>query len=222
MLKLNKKQITRTTTNWKRKSRRLIKRTSKSIKRQNLGLKLGIALVLVGISIVGFTIFKTWLSQKSGTAPISQVLKSNQQTNKDPLISGTPVRIQLPSVGIDLKVIPGYYYPSTKSWTLSLDDAQWGVMTAKPNNQGGDTFIYAHYRWHVFYTLPKVKAGDAAIVTTENGHTFTYSFRESTVTNPGDTRLFGYKGKPILILQTCTGVWYQNRQLFVFDLSGVA
>jgi hypothetical protein len=35
---------------------------------------------------------------------------------------------------------------------------------------------------------------------------------------PTDATLFEYKGKPILTIQTCSGVWYQNRQLFTFDL----
>jgi LPXTG-site transpeptidase (sortase) family protein len=115
-------------------------------------------------------------------------------------------------------VIPGYYYPANKSWSLSLNDAQWGAMTAPANNKQGMTFIYAHYRKGVFLTLPKVKPGQQAIITTDNGHVFTYTFRQSVVTNPADTSLFKYQGQPILILQTCTGAWFQNRQLFMFDL----
>lgn len=186
-----------------------------------LGLSLGTGLIMIGLVFGGLSLFNTWLAQRSAAAPTSQALKSNSQTNQVPLISGTPVRIQLPSVSIDLKVIPGYYYAASKSWSLSLNDAQWGVMTAKPNNQGGDTFIYAHYRLHVFYTLPKVQVGDPAIITTDNNHVFNYTFRSSTITSPGDTSLFAYKGKPILVLQTCTGVWFENRQLFIFDLTKV-
>ena len=91
-------------------------------------------------------------------------------------------------------------------------------MTRKPNDKSGMTFIYAHYRKGVFYKLPKIKEGETAKVVTENGYTFTYRFRASSVVPPQDTSIFDYKGKPILILQTCTGVKFENRQLFVFDL----
>lgn len=201
--------------------KKYLKKHSKNLRRHRLGLIFGMGLILLGFSLGGLTVFNVWLSQRSSAATSSQALKSNSDTNKVPLISGVPIRVELPSVGIDLKVIPGYYYPASKSWTLSLNDAQWGVMTAKPNNQGGDTFIYAHYRLHVFYTLPKIKVGDQAIVTTDNKHVFSYTFHSSTITSPNDASLFAYKGKPILVLQTCTGVWFENRQLFIFDLAKV-
>jgi LPXTG-site transpeptidase (sortase) family protein len=189
---------------------------------RNSRFYIGLAAAIAGLVIGGGVLFNVWYSQRSAAAPVSQALvNSRPLSNNDPLVQGTPVHISIPSVSIDLKVIPGFYYPKTKSWTLSLNDAQYAVMTAKANNKGGDTFIYAHYRWHVFYNLPKIKPGAEATVKTDNGHTFTYTFRYSTITTPNDTSLFTYQGKPILILQTCTGLWYQNRQLFVLDLTGV-
>lgn len=187
--------------------------------------KAGLSLIIVGLIVAGASIFGVWWNQRSAEKPkpFSQLL--NNTVPKDdgsPLITGTPTHITIPSVGIDLNVIPGYYYPKSQTWTLSLNDAQYATMTAKPNNKSGDTFIYAHYRLHVFYTLPHVKAGDQAVITTANGHTFTYTFLSSTITSPDNTALFNYKGQPILVLQTCTGVQFQNRQLFVFNLSKVS
>lgn len=185
----------------------------------------GLSLVIIGLIIAAASLFGVWWNQRSAEkpTPFSQVVDSRQpKDDGTPLISGMPIHITIPSVNIDLKVIPGYYYPKTQSWTLSLNDAQYAVMTAKPNNKAGDTFIYAHYRLNVFYTLPHVKAGDQATITTDNGHTFTYTFKSSTITTPDNTSLFTYKGKPILILQTCTGVHFQNRQLFVFNFSKVS
>lgn len=185
----------------------------------------GLTLIIVGLFIAATSIFGVWWNQRSAEKPkpFSQVV-NNSQTKDDgtPLIKGAPVQIAIPSVNINLKVIPGYYYPKTQSWTLSLNDAQWASMTAMPNNKKGDTFIYAHYRLNVFYTLPHVSPGDQAVITTDNGHTFTYTFLSSTITSPDNTGLFNYKGKPILILQTCTGVHFQNRQLFVFNLDKVS
>ena len=185
-------------------------------------LVLGLALVFFGLFAGGLNLFNTWQSQKAAAQPVAQAFKSNNNVKTgDKILSGIPTRIQIPSVGIDLKVIPGYYNSRTNSWTLSLDKAQYAVMTVPANNHDGDTFIYAHYRKGVFLTLPKILPGAKAIVATGNGHTFTYKFTASEITKPSDGSLFKYKGKPILILQTCTGVHFQNRQLFSFDLVGV-
>jgi len=176
-------------------------------------------LIGLGLILAGITFLNTWRSQHSAAASSSQEIKSNSiRDSGAPTISGKPVRIIIPSVGIDLKVVPGYYYPASQSWSLSLNDAQWGAMTAPANNKQGLTFIYAHYRKGVFLTLPKIQPGAEVVITTDNGHAFTYIFRGSQITNPDDTSLFTYHGKPILVLQTCTGLWYQNRQLFRFDL----
>ena len=209
----------------KSKSTRSKKSTSTPSRWGHLLNSAGLSLIVIGLIIAAGSLFGVWWNQRSAekTKPLSQVLNNTAPKNDgSPLISGTPVHIAIPNVSIDLNVIPGYYYPKTQSWTLSLNDAQFATMTAKPNNKSGDTFIYAHYRLHVFYTLPHVKVGDEAIITTANGHTFTYSFLSSTITSPDNTSLFNYHGKPILILQTCTGVHFQNRQLFVFNLSKVS
>jgi LPXTG-site transpeptidase (sortase) family protein len=195
--------------------------TYRDIRKLRLLTKLGIAMVIIGLALVIFSVLSVWNSQRSAAKPqpfLRIVNNAAPKVEGVPTVSGTPAHLSIPSVGIDLDVIPGYYYPSTQSWTLSLDKAQFAVMTAKANNKAGDTFIYAHYRLHVFYTLPKVEAGAEATITTDNGHTFTYVFQSSTVTTPDNTELFSYKGKPILVLQTCTGVHFQNRQLFVFSL----
>lgn len=184
-----------------------------------LQLVAGIVLVAVGAGYAGLHYYHTWKDQQSTVKPTHQPLQSNQAVdNGEPTISGNPTHISIPSVGIELSVVPGYYYPKSNTWTLTLDKAQYGTMTAPPNNKSGDTFIYAHYRWGVFYKLPKIAEGAEAIITTDNGHTFTYKFRSSIITTPQDTSIFTYKGKPILVLQTCNGLWYQNRQLFTFDL----
>ncbi|HSX17797.1 MAG TPA: sortase [Candidatus Saccharimonadales bacterium] len=204
---------------WKRQS----KRYSRRLKEMRATMLTGLAFVIIGLAVFGVSLLITWFGQRSSVPPVSQVLKNNPvAVNPNPVIKGTPVHIVIPSVDIDLQIVPGYYYPSTQSWTLTLNDAQWATMTAPANDRDGLTFIYAHYRRGVFLTLPKVQPGATAIITTDNGKVFTYTFRSSAITTPEDTSLFSYKGKPVLMLQTCTGVHFQNRQLFLFDFTKVA
>ncbi len=133
-------------------------------------------------------------------------------------ISGTPAHISIPAVNISVDVEPGYYNKSSQTWTLSLNKAEYATVTPPANNGGGNTFIYGHNRWEVFYRLLKAQNGDEAIVTTTNHHTFVYKMVGRHDTNPHDDSLFHYQGPPILTLQTCSGLWYQNRSLFVFNL----
>jgi LPXTG-site transpeptidase (sortase) family protein len=201
------------------------KKSKKQAKQTRWQLSAGLMFVLIGLFVGGVSLFSVWLNQRSVVKPqpLSKVLSNSKPAdNGQPTVSGTPVHITVPSVSIDLKVIPGYYYPASQSWTLSSVNAQYAVMTAKANNKSGDTFIYGHALMNVFGRLPKVESGAQAFITTDNGHTFTYTFQSSSVTTPGDTSLFDYKGKPVLILQTCTGTQFQNRQLFVFNLLKVS
>jgi LPXTG-site transpeptidase (sortase) family protein len=188
------------------------------LSKSNVWLAIGVLMIAAALMLGGINVINSWLYTRNHKVQAQGLKNTPAVESSSPLVAGTPVHITIPSVAIDLKVDPGYYNPSTKSWNLSDVDAQWGVMTAKANNKGGDTYIYGHALMNVFGRLPKVQPGDLAVVTTDNSHTFTYKFVSSTETTPDDTSLFKYQGKPILVLQTCSGLWYQYRQLFVFDL----
>jgi LPXTG-site transpeptidase (sortase) family protein len=137
------------------------------------------------------------------------------------LIIGTPSHISIPSQHISVDVDPGRYNASKQTWSLSETKAEFATVTTQPNNIAGNTFIYGHDIPAVFESLLKAHIGDQAVVTTSNGHTFTYTLANYHDTKPSDVSLFNYQGKPILTLQTCSGFWYQNRRLFVFNLSQV-
>lgn len=128
-----------------------------------------------------------------------------------------PDHIYLPGVDISVDIEPGYYNKASQTWTLSSTRAEYATVTPQPNNGNGNTFIYGHNRWEVFYKLLKVQPGDEAIVTTTNNHKFVYKLASRRDTSPTDNSLFAYQGPPILTLQTCSGLWYQNRSLFVFN-----
>src|SRR5438105_1571714 len=84
--------------------------------------KAGFSLIIVGLIFAGISLVGIWKNQHSSAKPkpLSQALDNRQpKDNGQPLISGAPQHITIPSVGIDLNVIPGYYYPATNSWTLS-------------------------------------------------------------------------------------------------------
>ena len=134
------------------------------------------------------------------------------------LIQGEPDELIIPSLNMDLKIIPGYYNARTGTWTLSLSEVQYATITPEPNNLSGNTFLYGHYRSAVFARLHSIQAGAQAIVKTTNGHALYYQLSGIRTTDPNDDSVFEYSGPPILTIQTCTGVLFQYRQLFTFTL----
>lgn len=138
------------------------------------------------------------------------------------IISGKPTHISIPSVGIDLHVLPGEYNKATGEWTLSGYNAHFATMTMPANNYQGNTFIYGHNNKYVFGHLKGIKPGQEIEVTTDNGNKFYYSYVSSETVDPSDVGLFQYKGAPRLTVQTCTGTWYEKRQLFFFKFERVS
>lgn len=147
---------------------------------------------------------------------------TSQQTlayNHSNAVHGTPVRLRLPSIDIDLTVDQGFYDPKTGNWTISDGKAFFAVQSAEPNNTADNTLIYGHAKQTVFARLDELSLGSEATVDTNNGYRFYYTYSSSDQVLPSDTSLFLYKGSPRLTLQTCSGVFYQNRQLFYFDFT---
>jgi LPXTG-site transpeptidase (sortase) family protein len=172
------------------------------------------ALIAAGLVVCG----AYYLNQPSRAAGLRSFPKSTPvSTNKLERVSGSPTQISIPAANISLPVIKGYYYPSTKDWTLTLDKAQFATPSTEPNNVEGNTFIYGHARTNVFYHLNRLKAGDMVTVTTDSGYKFEYIFISTYATKPTDTSVFTYQGPPMLTLQTCSGSFWQNRQMYLFS-----
>jgi LPXTG-site transpeptidase (sortase) family protein len=193
-------------------------------------LKRTIIILFAVAMIAGGGMFLYRQSQTSIVTPAphrsevqSQLAQPVEQTTNQPVISGEPVSLSIPSLDITLPITQGVYNAKTRQWTLTNDKVQYAVMTPQPNNQAGNTFLYGHYRKGVFATLHTIQPGAKAIITTANGKTFTYVLDTSRVVSPEDSQgIFDYQGKPILTIQTCTGVFFQNRQLFSFNLESVS
>ena len=152
-------------------------------------------------------------------APITEVKK------QDPIapqtISGHPVRIVAPTVGVDMPVVDGFYDSTTGDWTLYSDKAQFAAMTTQPNDTSGQTFIYGHATQRVFGKLLNMHAGEQVEVYTSNGYKFTYTLKQTEVVTPQNTGILGYTGSPRLLLQTCVGTFSENRKFFILDFTKV-
>lgn len=187
-------------------------------------------LIPFGLIIFGSAIFMlTGRNQQTVDFPITNDIISDNTSSQDIKNSNdenlaiqlsVPVELQIDSIGLNLPVEKGYYNKNTKQWNISTTAAFWSVMTSKPNNKEGVTFIYGHNRSSVFSSLGRMEEGTTAKVTTEDGKIYTYRLKYNFTTNPEDGSILNYQGLPILALQTCSGATFQNRTIYVFEYIG--
>ena len=178
---------------------------------------IGILLVLLGLLGVLPTLYyrhrdATVLNNAIPVANVPQFTPDIKST----LVTGKPLELTIPSLNMHLSIVDGLYDAKTGQWTLSLNKAHYALLSTLPNNEAGNTLIYGHYRPEVFAYLHNIKHSAETIVQTENGYRFIYSFDSSQAVTPSDTSIFAYSGSPQLTLQTCSGAWFQNRQLYKF------
>lgn len=137
------------------------------------------------------------------------------------IIAAKPNRIVIPRLEIDLAVTDGDYIPSKKTWTLSDNHAQFALPSTLPNDYEGNSLIYGHnYGW-VFGDLKSLRAGDTMQLYAENGTIFTYIYQSTRKLKPDDASVFRYDGYPSVSVQTCSGRFNENRQMYDFTLEEV-
>lgn len=156
----------------------------------------------------------------------AEFLGSDSNIPAKKITSGTPTRILITQadngLAIDLPVGAGYY-DDKNGWTLSEHNAQYAVLSVPPNDNQGHTLIYGHNNKYVFGYLSALRpdAGATAEVYTENGHIFSYAYDNYETLSPDDLSVFQNHGPPVLAVQTCSGSFFQYRQMFNFTLQKV-
>lgn len=138
-----------------------------------------------------------------------------------PATQGTPNRIVIPSLSIDLPVGVGTYNPDNGIWTVDTTKAYYADASMPINNSNGTTLIYGHAQSTVFETLPQIQPDAEAIVYTDSGFIFHYHLTSRKDVPPNDVSVFTANGPPKLVLQTCIGAYSELRALFSFRLMAI-
>lgn len=139
------------------------------------------------------------------------------------VLRGTPVKLLIPSLEIELNVVPGQYIGDSGVWTVSDVAANYVQSSAQLNTEADKTFIYGHATRQVFGKTVELKPGDIVYVYDAQGDVFEYAFTSSRIVAPTDVGVLDdIKGKPGLILMSCDGFYYQDRRLMYFDLVGAS
>lgn len=129
-----------------------------------------------------------------------------------------PDRIIITSVGINVQIVPAAFDYSKKIWPVSQNAAQFVTLSALPNNQSGNTFIYAHNSGSLFGPTKNIKTGDLAYLQTQNGYVFEYVYQNDELVVPTDISVLKFSGDPSLTVLTCAGSWDNQRRLLHFKL----
>jgi LPXTG-site transpeptidase (sortase) family protein len=182
----------------------------------NSGVGIMLASLLVAVSMPR----PVELSNSPILASIAVPTTPMPPVKKEPIV-GTPVRVVVPSVGIDLAVQPGAYNPEYGTWVIGNDSAYHADVTVPVNNANGTTLIYGHAQWGVFGRLPEVDEGAEALIYTAEGTVFRYIFQSSRQVDPTDVSELTVVGSPRLLLQTCSGPFDAYRTLVAFRLEGI-
>lgn len=175
----------------------------------------------------GVTLFLLWQGISSVISPSSNMVQAQQfssayvapkpKPKEVKVLSGIPVKINIPELKINKEILPGVYDTATNSWIVSDSGVHFAHPSSPPNDYIGNTLIYGHNNKFTFGPLQYLEEGDIAEVTTDNNLNFTYVYKRVVDFDPNDTSIFDYKGKPKLSLQTCTGWLNQIRSLYQFD-----
>jgi LPXTG-site transpeptidase (sortase) family protein len=180
-------------------------------------------LVSVGVSIIAaISFYNVALAMSSANPSTKSVVNySIHRTYKKLIKTGIPTHITIKSLNIDLDVGIGSYDPKSNTWTIDATKAYYADTSVPLNNHNGTTLIYGHAQASVFAELLKIRSGAEAIVYSDNGYRFYYTYKSTHQVTPSDTSVFNEDGEPVLVLQTCSGAWDAYRSLFVFKLQRV-
>ena len=135
-------------------------------------------------------------------------------------LQGTPNRILIPSLNIDLPVVSQSYSPALKSWPVSAPTANYATETALINNFHGQSLIYGHDIRSVFEPLLSLQSKAVVYVYTDNGHVFKYNYAGAHDVSPRQTTIVADMAKQPagLNLITCDGAYFQYRHVMSFKL----
>ena len=173
------------------------------------------------IAMLDVAVIAMFLIILAPSPPSTQIVNSRHPVTRIVVaITGTPERIVISSLGIDLPVSVGSYDPVSGGWTLGNTGVYYADTSVPVNNNNGVTLIYGHDLVSIFGHLFELQSGASADVYTDTHHIFHYRYQSVRNVEPTDTSIFTTSGPPVLALQTCTGDWDAYRAIYSFNYVG--
>ena len=146
--------------------------------------------------------------QRTNTAALATAQK-NLLAAEVPL--SVPVALSLPRLGISLQIKEGAY--AAGRWTLDNVHAFY----ARANTP----LIYGHAIREVFLGLHNATKNELLYITNDKSQKLAFRLTTTRVVTPSTIALLNEKKARTLFLLTCTGPYFESRQVFEFSYIGL-
>jgi len=123
-------------------------------------------------------------------------------------VGDRPTHISIPSIKIDLDVIPAVIKNGV--WDISYSNATF-LNSSKAPGENGNIVIYGHNKKLIFGNLPYLSIGQKIIVKTESGKTHEYQVYKKDFVAPSRIDLVSPTDHEELTLFTCWGLFDSQR-----------
>ncbi len=162
-------------------------------KKSSLLLK---GLFILGTALISFSIFLK-IDRYRSLSFANEIPVSNVSVKKT-----EPVRIMLPSIGVDLPIDETIIHKNT--WEIYENGASHLSSSANPGEEG-NIIIYAHNTKDRFGKLEEVKKGEIIKVYSEDNKAYTYEVTNILTVNPTQINVLLPTKEEMLTIYTCTG-----------------
>ncbi len=192
------------------------------MKRLLVWLNVAVVAVTIGYGVWQFNTAAHVLAQTNVQKTVDAAETRLEQAPAEPIaLQGTPTRIVIPSLAIDLPVTAGRFDEKQHTWRVDDKIVDFIPATAPLSNTQGSMFLYGHNARDVLGKTNDLKTGAEVYIYTDNGHVFSYVFESAIVVKPSDTSVLNglNLGNPGFKLMTCVGLWDQDRRIMTFALT---
>lgn len=183
--------------------------------------------IVTGSTIIIFAALVCFLVLSNGAVrrdvePRTVSLPTPSVTQQTAVNVGDPVRLIIPSIGVDASTVPvGITADGAMDISQSQDDVAWYEPGPRPSESGSTVFA-GHYgslngKFSVFSELSKLIKGDKIHVQDTNGTQTTFVVRESRMYDPAADAadvFVSSDGISHLNLVTCEGAWNNDKNSY--------
>ena len=144
------------------------------------------------------------------TAPLAEPTRESSPTATAPgwQTAPPPLRITVPAIDLDTKVVPAIVKDGT--WEVPKFVAGYLEGTGRPSGDGGNVVLSGHLQsltsGNVFARLGELEAGDVIVLYTDDG-VFEYAVASARLVTPRTVEVTYPTDDPRVTLITCAGDW---------------
>lgn len=120
-----------------------------------------------------------------------------------------PTRLNIPQAGIDLPVAIGIFDQTVGQWNINDTHAFFAHTATTP-------LFYGHNQPGLFEGLARVKSGDTAALSFQDGTSITLRYDKTRFVSPNDASVLTEENPRTIMLLTCSGLFNESRRLVYF------